>query len=51
MKFVNYATYVDGQQTLADLRPRHLQYLARLLAEGKLAASGPFKFSARANSQ
>lgn len=42
MKFVNYATYVDNQQTLADLRPRHRQYLTSLLAEGKLAAAGLF---------
>ncbi len=42
MKFVNHATYVDDQQTLADLRPRHLNYLASLMAEGKLAAAGPF---------
>ncbi len=42
MKFVNYATYADNQQTLADLRPRYLQYLAGLFAEGKLAASGLF---------
>jgi len=42
MRFVNYVTYVENQQTLADLRPRHLRYLASLLAEGKLAAAGPF---------
>ena len=42
MKFVNYASYTDDQQTLNDLRPRHVEYLTGLLAEGKLAAAGPF---------
>jgi pimeloyl-ACP methyl ester carboxylesterase/uncharacterized protein YciI len=42
MRFINYATYVEDQQKLADLRPVHDSYLAGLLAEGKLAAAGSF---------
>ena len=42
MRFINYATYVEDQQKLADLRPQHASYLASLLAEGKLAAAGSF---------
>jgi pimeloyl-ACP methyl ester carboxylesterase/uncharacterized protein YciI len=41
MKFVNNASYVDDQQALNDLRPEHREYLAGLLAAGKLAAAGP----------
>lgn len=42
MKFVNYASYVDDPEALNTLRPAHREYLAGLLAEGKLAAAGPF---------
>jgi pimeloyl-ACP methyl ester carboxylesterase/uncharacterized protein YciI len=42
MRFVNYATYVEDRQKLADLQPEHAGYLASLLAEGTLAAAGSF---------
>src|SRR5215469_206451 len=42
MRFIHYATYVEDQEKLADLRPQHASYLTRLLAEGKLAAAGSF---------
>jgi uncharacterized protein YciI len=42
MKFVNYAMYIQDQAKVAELRPAHRQYMARLLLEGKLAAAGPF---------
>jgi uncharacterized protein YciI len=42
MRFINYATYVEDQQKLADLQPQHASYLTSLLAEGKLAAAGSF---------
>jgi uncharacterized protein YciI len=40
MKFVNYAKY--NSDKVASLRPVHREYTARLKAEGKLAAAGPF---------
>lgn len=42
MKFVTYASYVPDQDAVNDLRPEHFEYLAGLLAEGKLAAAGSF---------
>src|SRR5215469_17992301 len=42
MKFVTYASYVPDQEAVDDLRPEHFEYLAGLLAEGKLAAAGSF---------
>jgi pimeloyl-ACP methyl ester carboxylesterase/uncharacterized protein YciI len=42
MKFVNYASYIENPEALNELRPQHREYLAELLAEGKLAAAGPF---------
>lgn len=39
MKFVNYVKY---RQKRADLvRPKHRQYTAKLMAEGKLIMAGP----------
>lgn len=42
MKYANYIRYVDDQEAIAAIRPTHRAYLAGLLAEGKLAAAGPF---------
>ncbi len=42
MKFVTYATYVADREAVDDLRPAHFEYMAGLLAEGKLAAAGSF---------
>jgi pimeloyl-ACP methyl ester carboxylesterase/uncharacterized protein YciI len=42
MKFVTYASYVPDQEAVDDLRPEHFEYMAGLLAEGKLAAAGSF---------
>lgn len=42
MKYANYIRYVDDQESIAAIRPTHRAYLAGLLAEGKLAAAGPF---------
>jgi uncharacterized protein len=42
MKFANYIHYIDELDRVASVRPSHRAYLANLLAEGKLAAAGPF---------
>jgi len=42
MKFVNYIKYIQDEDKVARLRPSHRQYMAKLLAEGKLVAAGPF---------
>jgi uncharacterized protein len=42
MKYADYIRYVDDQEAIAAIRPAHRAYLAGLLAEGKLAAAGPF---------
>jgi pimeloyl-ACP methyl ester carboxylesterase/uncharacterized protein YciI len=42
MKFVTYASYVPDREAVDDLRPEHFEYMAGLLAEGKLAAAGSF---------
>jgi pimeloyl-ACP methyl ester carboxylesterase/uncharacterized protein YciI len=42
MKFVTYASYVPDTEAVDDLRPEHFEYMAGLLAEGKLAAAGSF---------
>jgi uncharacterized protein len=42
MKIVNYAAYISSQDKVAALRPAHREYMAQLLAEGKLVAGGPF---------
>ena len=42
MKYANYIRYIDDQDAIARIRPTHRAYLADLLAQGKLAAAGPF---------
>jgi uncharacterized protein YciI len=42
VKYANYIRYVDDQEAIAAIRPTHRAYLADLLAQGKLAAAGPF---------
>jgi uncharacterized protein len=42
MKYANYIRYIEDQDAIAAIRPAHRQYLAGLLAEGRLAAAGPF---------
>lgn len=39
---VQYA-YVDRPEALDEVRPRHRAYLADLLAQGTLLASGPYR--------
>jgi uncharacterized protein YciI len=34
--------YSRDTNKIADVRPRHRQYLATLLSEGRLVAAGPF---------
>jgi uncharacterized protein YciI len=42
MKFVNYARYVNDERAVSNIRPRHREYMSRLLADGKLVTGGPF---------
>lgn len=42
MKVAALIEYGPDQAKIAEIRPAHRQYLARLCQEGKLAASGPF---------
>lgn len=42
MKVVNYAAYTSFQDKVAALRPAHREYMARLHADGRLVACGPF---------
>lgn len=42
MKIVNYARYVTDQDKVAELRPKHREYMSQLIAEDKLVAGGPF---------
>jgi uncharacterized protein YciI len=42
MRFVNYARYVNDERTVSSIRPRHREYMSRLLEKGKLVAGGPF---------
>ena len=42
MKVVNYAAYTSATWRIAALRPAHREYLARLHADGRLVACGPF---------
>jgi uncharacterized protein len=42
MKVVNYAAYAAVPWRVAGLRPAHREYLARLHADGRLVACGPF---------
>jgi uncharacterized protein len=41
MKFINNIKYTQDQGKIAQLRPQHREYLAGLLASGKLVAAGP----------
>jgi uncharacterized protein len=43
MKFVNLCHYIDDLNRVAELRPAHRQYMARLDSENKLWAAGPFE--------
>ncbi len=42
MKFAAIIEYAQDREKIAALRPTHRQYLKSLLAQGQLAASGPF---------
>ena len=42
MKVVNYAAYISVPGRVAALRPAHREYMARLHADGRLVACGPF---------
>ena len=42
MKFATIFQYGNHDQ-IADVRPRHREYLAELKEQGKLFASGPFE--------
>jgi uncharacterized protein YciI len=42
MKFINNIQYVQDAEKIAALRPQHRDYLAGLLAQGKLVAAGPY---------
>lgn len=42
MKFAAVIEYTSDKAKISAVRPVHRQYLAKLKAEGKLAASGPF---------
>lgn len=42
MKYAAVIEYIPDVEKVAALRPKHREYLAALLAAGKLAAAGPF---------
>jgi uncharacterized protein YciI len=42
MKFAAVIEYAQDKGKIAEVRPVHRQYLAKLKAAGQLAASGPF---------
>jgi uncharacterized protein YciI len=42
MKYAAIIEYLQDPAKVTEVRPRHRQYLASLLAAGKLAACGPF---------
>jgi uncharacterized protein len=42
MKFINLCHYIDDLERVAELRPAHRQYMAKLDSENKLWAAGPF---------
>jgi len=42
MKFAAIIEYVQDRDKIQQVRPAHREYLRSLLAQGKLAASGPF---------
>jgi uncharacterized protein len=41
-KYASVIEYIADKDKIAAVRPRHREYLSKLLAEGKLAAAGPF---------
>jgi uncharacterized protein YciI len=42
MKFAAVIEYSQDKEKVQSVRPTHRQYLAELIARGKLAVSGPF---------
>ncbi|MEJ8850521.1 YciI family protein [Variovorax rhizosphaerae] len=42
MKFASWITYGGDAAKVAELRPQHRAYLARLLAQEQLVLAGPF---------
>jgi uncharacterized protein len=42
MKFAAVIEYSRDANKIAEVRPRHRQYLATLLTDGRLVAAGPF---------
>lgn len=42
MKCAAVIEYIQDKEKIAAFRPTHREYLASLLAKGKLAAAGPF---------
>ena len=42
VKFVNNAKYIEDQTKIAEFRPKHRDYLAGLMKDGKVAAAGPY---------
>jgi uncharacterized protein YciI len=42
MKFAAVIEYITDKEKIQSVRPAHRAYLLGLLAQGKLAASGPF---------
>jgi hypothetical protein len=42
MKFVNYVSYIEDQDAVAAIRPKHRVYLQELVDRGQLATAGPF---------
>jgi uncharacterized protein len=42
MKFAGIIEYIQDKAKIAEVRPVHRQYLASLIANGQLAATGPF---------
>ena len=42
MKFAGIIEYIQDKEKIQAIRPVHREYLAKLKANGQLAASGPF---------
>ena len=42
MKYAALIEYIADKEKIGTIRPAHRAYLTKLLAEGKLAISGPF---------
>jgi uncharacterized protein YciI len=42
MKFINYVKYISDPRRVAEVRPRHREYMARLTANQLVFAAGPF---------